>query len=392
MSSGNTATCFVAAATLLVLGTDAFAETQRGVTDTEILVGTITDLSGVTAVQGVNNANAVRLAFDEVNEKGGINGRKIRYIVEDSQYQVPRAVQAINKLINSDGVFFTIEDGGTPMNNATFPMAIEKNVPKLLPLSAARSMFEPFNRLKFSQYSSYVDQMRAGVKYFVEQRGIKAICAMYQDTDFGKDVLAGAQMQAEAMGMKIVATTAHKPTDTDFTAAIAKLREANCDLITMGTIVRDSTLIIATVKKVGWKVDLLGQVASYDTAIAEAPGNVADGFYSMSPSLYAYPDDPRPAIKAFAQKYKARYGVDVNYLGEMVYTSAQIAIEALQRAGRDLTVDSLVKAMESIQDFHDLFGGTYSFSATNHHGATAAFLSVVHDGRWEPVVDHALVY
>ena len=61
----------------------------------------------------------------------------------------------------------------------------------------------------------------------------------------------------------------------------------------------------------------------------------------------------------------------MNYLGEMGYTSAQIAIEALQRAGRDLTVDSLVKAMESIQDFHDLFGGTYTFSPTNHHGATA---------------------
>jgi branched-chain amino acid transport system substrate-binding protein len=392
MNPRRLAARLVAAASLSVLASGAFAETQRGVTDSEILIGTITDLSGVTAVQGVNNANAVRLAFDEVNEKGGINGRKIRYIVEDSQYQVPRAVQAINKLINNDGVFFTIEDGGTPMNNATFPMALEKNVPKLLPLSAARSMFEPFNRLKFSQYSSYVDQMRAGVKYFVEQRGRKAICAMYQDTDFGKDVLAGAQMQAEAMGLKIVATTAHKPTDTDFTAAIAKLREANCDLITMGTIVRDSTLIIATVKKQGWNVDLLGQVASYDTAIAEAPGNVAEGFYSMAPSLYAYPDDPRPAIKAFTEKYKARYGVDVNYLGEMGYTSAQIAIAALQRAGRDLTVDSLVKAMESIQDFHDLFGGTYSFSPTNHHGATAAFLSVVHNGRWEPVVDHALAY
>ena len=368
------------------------AEPQQGVTDTEIMVGTITDLSGVTAVQGVNNANAVRLAFDELNEQGGVNGRKIRYIVEDSQYQVPRAVQAMNKLLNNDRVFMTIEDGGTPMNNATFPMAIEKGVPKLLPLSAARSMFEPFHKLKFSQYSSYVDEMRAGVKYFVEQRGKKNICAMYQDTDFGKDVYAGAVMQTEAMGMKVVATTAHKPTDTDFSAAIAKLREANCDLITMGTIVRDSTLIIATVKKIGWNVDLLGQVASYDTAIAEAPGNVAEGFYSMSPSLYAYPDDPRPDIKAFAQRYKAKYGVDVNYLGEMGYTSAQIAIEALKRAGRDLTVDSLVKAMESIHDFHDLFGGTYSFSATNHHGATAAFLSVVHNGRWVPVVDHALAY
>ena len=305
MKPARFATRLLAAASLSVFASGAFAETQRGVTDTEILIGTITDLSGVTAVQGVNNANAVRLAFDEVNEKGGINGRKIRYIVEDSQYQVPRAVQAMNKLLNNDGVFFTIEDGGTPMNNATFPMAIEKNTPKLLPLSAARSMFEPFHKLKFSQYSSYVDQMRAGVKYFVEQRGKKAICAMYQDTDFGKDVLAGATMQAEAMGMKIVATTAHKPTDTDFTAAITKLREANCDLITMGTIVRDSTLIIATVKKLGWNVDLLGQVASYDTAIAEAPGNVAEGFYSMAPSLYAYPDDPRPAVKAFMQEYKA---------------------------------------------------------------------------------------
>jgi branched-chain amino acid transport system substrate-binding protein len=384
--------CILAGASLGLLAAAASAETQRGVTDTEILIGTITDLSGVTAVQGVNNSNAVRLAFDEVNERGGINGRKIHYIVEDNQYQVPRTVQAINKLINNDGVFITIEDGGTPMNNATFPMAIEKNMVKLLPLSAARSMFEPFHKLKFSQYSSYVDQMRAGVKYFVEQRGKKAVCAMYQDTDFGKDVLAGAQLQAEAMGMKIVATTAHKPTDTDFTAAVSKLRDAKCDLITMGTIVRDSTLIIATVKKLGWNVDLLGQVASYDTAIAEAPGNVAEGFYSMSPSLIAYPDDPRPAIKAFTQKYKARYGVEVNYLGEMGYTSAQIAIEALNRAGRDLTTDSLVKAMESIQDFHDLFGGTYSFSPTNHHGATAAFLSVVHNGRWEPVVDRALAY
>jgi branched-chain amino acid transport system substrate-binding protein len=382
----------LATASFSLLAGGAMAETQRGVTDTEILVGTITDLSGVTAVQGVNNANAVRLAFDDVNEQGGINGRKIRYIVEDSQYQVPRAVQAINKLLNSDGVFFTIEDGGTPMNNATFPMAIEKHTLKLLPLSAARSMFEPFNKLKFSQYSSYVDQMRAGVKYFVEQRGKKAVCAMYQDTDFGKDVLAGAVMQTEAMGMKVVATTAHKPTDTDFTAAIAKLREANCDLITMGTIVRDSTLIIATVKKVGWNVDLLGQVASYDTAIAEAPGNVAEGFYSMSPSLYAYPDDPRPAVQAFAKKYKAKYGFDVNYLGEMGYTSAEIAIEALKRAGRDLTTDSLVQAMESIHDFHDLFGGTYTFGPDNHHGATAAFLSVVHNGKWEPLADHALNY
>jgi branched-chain amino acid transport system substrate-binding protein len=138
---------------VIALSTQAAAATQ-GVTDTEITIGTVTDLSGVTAIQGVNNANAIRLLFDEANEKGGINGRKIHYIVEDSQYQVPRAVQAMNKLLNNDRVFMTLQDGGTPMNNATWPMALEKGVPKLLPLTAARSMFEPFNHLKFSQTSS----------------------------------------------------------------------------------------------------------------------------------------------------------------------------------------------------------------------------------------------
>ena len=380
----------LAAASFVALAAQALAaEPGTGVTDTEILVGTITDLSGVTAIQGVN---AIRLAFDDVNAKGGIHGHKIRYIVEDSQYQVPRAVQAMNKLLNNDRVFFTIEDGGTPMNNATWPMAIEKGTPKLLPLSPARSMYEPFHKLKFSQYASAVDQVRAGVKYFVEQRGKKSVCLMYQDTDFGKESLIGVNLQTEAMGMKLVASTAHKPTDTDFSANVAKLREANCDLVILGTIVRDTILIISTARKLGWNVDMLGQIAAYDTAIAEAPGGVGEGFYSMTPSTYAYPDDPRPAVREVMQRYKARYGVDLNYLGECGYTSAQIALEALQRAGRDLTVDSLLHAMETITDFHDLFGGTYTFTAANHHGATQAFLAVIHNGRWVPVLDHPLAY
>jgi len=376
-----------------VLGSASFAEEPtHGVTDTEIIIGTVTDLSGVTAIQGVNNANAIRLLFDEANAKGGINGRKIRYIVEDSQYQVPRAVQAMNKLLNNDKVFMTLQDGGTPMNNATWPMAIDKDTPKLLPLTAARSMYEPYHRLKFSQTSSYVDQMRAGTKYFVEQRGKKAICVMYQDTDFGKDVLAGVTIQTEAENLKIVATTAHKPTDTDFTAAVTKLHEAKCDLLMLGTIVRDTMIIVSTVKKTGWDVDLLGQAASYDTAIATAPGGVGEGFYSMTPTLYVYPDDPRPEIRDLMARYRARYGIDINYIGQTGVSVAQIALEALRRAGRDLTVDSLVTAMESLHEFTDIYGNTYSFGPNQHHGSTKAFLAVVKDGRWVPVADQPLGY
>ena len=377
---------------LSVWSTAVMAQQVHGVTDTEILIGTVTDLSGVTAIQGVNNANAIRMLFDEENAKGGINGRKIRYIVEDSQYQVPRAVQAMNKLLNNDKVFMTLQDGGTPMNNATWPMALEKDTPKLLPLTAARSMYEPFNHLKFSQTSSYVDQMRAGVKYFVEQRGKKTICAMYQDTDFGKDVLAGVTMQAEAEHLPVAATTAHKPTDTDFSAAVAKLHEANCDVVVLGTIVRDTMIIVSTVKKIGWNVDLVGQAASYDTAVATAPGGVGEGFYSMTPTLYVYPDDPRPEIQNLMARYRAKYGIDINYIGQTGVTCAEIAIDALRRAGRDLTVDGLVTAMESLDKFTDIYGNTYSFGPNQHHGSTKAYLAVVKDGRWVPVVAEPLGY
>ena len=103
----------LAAALAIPSVTTRAADAVRGVTDTEIIIGTMTDLSGVTAVQAVNNVNAVRMAFDEANAKGGVHGRKIKYIVEDMQYQVPKAVQAMNKLLNRDNIFFALVNGGT---------------------------------------------------------------------------------------------------------------------------------------------------------------------------------------------------------------------------------------------------------------------------------------
>jgi len=370
----------------------AWAAPPQGVTDTEIIIGTTTDLSGVTAIQGVNNSNAVRLAFEEANAKGGINGRKIRYIVEDNQYQVPHAIQGINKLINLDHIFFPVADGGTPMNNAQMPMLFEKGIPNIFPLTAARSMYEPYNFLKVAQFSSYYDQMRAGVKYFVEQKHVSHLCAMYQDTDFGRDVLAGIEAQTQAMGMKLVATTAHLPTNTDFSADLIKLRDAGCDWVGVASIVRDSIGILSQAHKIGWNVPFVGQSASYDTSVAEVPGGAGEGFYSMSPSLYAYPDDPRPAVQAFFKAYKARFGIDPNYLGETGYSTGQMVIQGLQNAGRDLTVDSFIKGIEAIHTYTDIFGTTYSFGPMQHHGETSAFLSVIHDGRWVPVQTTAMNY
>jgi branched-chain amino acid transport system substrate-binding protein len=369
------------------------AAATRGVSDTEIIIGMMTDLSGVTAVQGTNAANSIRMAFDDINAKGGINGRKIHFIVEDMQYLVPKAVQAMNKLVNLDNIFLSISSGGTPQMDAVLPMMIEKQVPSVFPLTCARSMYTPLSPYKYGQFSSYYDQMRACVKYFAETKGRKVFGSMYEDTDFGKDIHAGIVDQVSAMNLKLGAVANFAPTATDFNAHVSRLKEAGCDFVCMGTIVKDTILILQTARKMGWDVEFCGQFASYSTAVAEVPGEPAEGFYSMSPGVYAYPDDPRPAVRDVTARYKQRYGIDINYLGEAGYAAAVCLSEVLQRAGRDLTMDTFQKSMESVKDWRDMFGGPpLTITPTDHHASTQSFLSVVKKTRWTPVVAEPLGY
>jgi branched-chain amino acid transport system substrate-binding protein len=382
-----------AALVTALMGPAMAADSVRGVTDNEIIVGTYSDLSGVTAMWGVNNTNAWRMVFDDVNAAGGINGRKIKYIVEDNQYQIPRSVQAANKLINRDGVFVMVANGGTPMNNATMPDQLAKGVPNVFPLTSARSMYEPLHHLKFGLASSYYDQIRAGVKLFVEQHGKKTICAMSQDTDFGRDVMDGTRDQLKAMNVKLAAETLHKPTDTDFSASVARLRDANCDLIVVGGIVRDTVQIISAVRKTGWNVDMLGQAASYDEAVAAVPGGVSEGFYSMTPVLFVAASDSSPAVTKFAEAYKKEFGKEPNFAAQLGYTGASLVVQALKNAGKDLTADTFVSGMESIKDWHDIFGSpAMSFSPTKHQGSNESFLCVVKDGHWVPVATTPVGY
>jgi branched-chain amino acid transport system substrate-binding protein len=377
----------VAAVAAVALTTPAISgENTRGVTDNEIVIGTYTDLSGVTAVWGVNDVNAYRMAFDEANANGGVNGRQIRYIVEDMQYQVPRAVQAANKLINRDNVFIMVSNAGTPMNNATMAEQLSKGVPNIFPYSGARSMYSPLHHMKFGYSASYYDMERAGVKVFAEKYGKKRFCAMSQDTDYGRDVMDGVRDQLKAMNMQLVAETLHKPTDTDFSAAVAKLRDADCDVILLGTIVRDTVQIVSALRKIGWHVDILGNEPIYDQSVADVPGGATEGIYTMTATLYVDPIDPRPAVHAFAIKYAELYGHPPNFAAEIGYSAAELVVLALQKAGRDLTAESFVAALEGIKGYDDIFGSpTMSFSATKHQGSSDAFLCQVKDGKWVQV-------
>jgi len=358
----------------------------RGVTASEIVIGSNNDLSGPTAIIGVAANNGARMKFEEVNDAGGIHGRRIRFIVEDSQYQVPRAIQAANKLVNRDGIFAMFLSIGTPMNNAVMPMLFERGIPNLFPLTAARSMSQPFRRLQFSAVGTYYDQISAGVKYFVETGGATTPCVVYQDTDFGQEILDGATAQAAKMGLEIAARSAHKPTDTEFTAAIIRLRNAGCDLVLMGTIHKDTILLLETARKMDWTdVQWVGTTASNINSIAELESGAAEGFAIFQHMPHMYRDDPAldPAIAAWWDRYVERYGALPDYGSFEGYRDAELLVQGLQNAGPDLTVDSLIAGLEAIHDYGGLFGVTSSFGPDDHEAAEVALLSVVVDGRWQ---------
>lgn len=366
-------------------------EAAPGVTDTEVVLGTHTDLSGAIAIWGVGTVNGARMRFDEANKAGGVHGRQIRFVVEDTQYQVPRAIQAANKLINRDNIFAMVLAVGTPTNNAVMTQQFEQGVPNLFPVSGGRQMVEPPHRLKFTQRGIYYDEVRAAIKHFIETRGRKVPCTIYQDTDYGVEIFEGARDQATAMGLELAAVSSHKPTESEFTAAILRLKSAGCDIVAMGTVHRDTVLVLNAAKKMGWTdVDWVGNNAAYGQVIADASSG--EGYYAFvhMAKLYAE-DDLSPTVKTWWDNYIALYGEEPDLPAMEGYRGADLVVLALERAGRNLSRDGLIAALEGITQYTDMFGYEISFGPDKHSGATTSVLSQVRDKRWV-VLEQSISY
>ena len=370
------------------------AQAVDGVTDTEVVFGTHTDLSGAIAIWGVGVLNGARMRFDEVNEAGGVHGRQIRYIAEDTQYQVPRAIQAANKLINRDKIFAMLMAVGTPTNNAVMQDQFEAGVPNLFPGSGARSMVEPFQKLMFSQHGTYYDEIRAGVKYFAEKEGRTTPCVMYLNNEYGLEILEAAQDQAAAMGLEVAEVAAYKITDSEFTAPLIRLRNAGCDLVLMGTVHRDTILILEAARKIGWEdVAWVGNNAAYGQVIADQESGSGEGYYAFVHMAKIYEDDESltQVERDWMRRYRERYGEEAGLPAMEGYRGADLVVAALERTGRDLTREKFIAAMESIDDYTDIFGYKIVFGPNDHKGTSESALSVVRNGRWV-TLDTSITY
>jgi branched-chain amino acid transport system substrate-binding protein len=358
----------------------------QGVTNTEIVIGTHTDMSGVFAAFGAPSVKAANLYFDEINAKGGVHGRKIRFVVEDHAYQMPKANQAINKLINSDKIFAMILALGTPMNLAAFKLQDAKKIPNIAPLSAARQMLQDPIDYKFASYSAYYDQTKAGIKYLSEKEGVKTVCAMYIPSDFGIEIKEGAEDQAKALNLKYAAETTHKPDDSDFVGSLTKLKDGGCEFVAVALGVRQTITAVATAKKIGWTdAKFLVSSAGFHTAIAQAPGGITEGLYAVA----GWADivarvETTPELKEWVGKYKAATGEEPGTGALLGRDGAELFVRALEATGKDLTPDSFSKAMEGLAYENKISSNKVAFGPS-HQGSKTNIISIVKGGNWSEI-------
>jgi len=374
-----TATAMVAA------GTMAQAQSQ-GVSDTEVVIGSVNDLSGIFAAVGVPATKGANLYFDKINAAGGVHGRKIRFVVEDHGYQMPKAMQGYNKLLNRDKVFAMMQSLGTPMNLAGFRLMDPMGIPNVSPLTAARQMLQEPMRNKFTSFSSYYDQARVGTAYLAKEFGGQEVCTMYLPTDFGKEILEGTQAGAAEAGITFAAETTHKPDEADFVGSLSKLKEAGCDIVSIALGVRQAITIVGTAKKMGLTdMKFLGTSASFLTVVAKVPGGITEGFYAAASwkDLWARAEDPAPA--AFIAEYREAYGEDPVGFSMLGYGAANQLVRALEAAGPDLTHDSFIAGMESLNYQDDLVDNHLTYGPGDHQGAETVYVSVVENGSWNQV-------
>ena len=366
--------------------TATLAQAQQGVSKDEILLGSIQDLSGPIAGFGKQARLGMLLAVDEINEQGGINGRKIKLLVEDSAYDPKKAVLAAQKLVNQDKIFMMVGHIGTAQNLAAMPVQFEKNVINFFPITAAREMYEPFHKLKYSYAATYYDQMRNAVPKLVKEKGAKKACVMFQDDDFGLEILKGGEDGLKTIGMEFAEKTSYKRGATDFSSQVSKMQAGGCDFIVLGTIIRETIGAIGTARKLGYNPTFLGSSASYTDLIHKLGGKAMDGFYSTMTVQNPYTEGMSGPIQFWANKYKTKFNEDATVFSVYGYSIISSFATAANKAGKNLSTESFIKVMDTMTIEPDFFGGAVqTFSATKRLGSDASRLSQIQDGKWKTV-------
>ncbi|OIN99637.1 MAG: hypothetical protein AUJ49_10765 [Desulfovibrionaceae bacterium CG1_02_65_16] len=381
-------------------GQTAGEHAAPGVTDTSITLGSSLALSGHAGYLGTQTLRGALCYLRQVNEDGGVNGRRIDLTVYDDSYDPPRCLANTQRLIIKDQVFALFCYVGTPTTVKILPMVEEAGIPLLGMFTGANALREPFSRLLVNIRASYYQETAAAVRHLVADLGLRRIAVFYQYDAYGFDGLTGTELALKTYGLEPVARGSYVRGTLGVEEGFGKIRGSGAEAVVMiGTygacarfiqLARESRFspLFYTVSFVGaeelarrigprpGEVIIMSQVVppveaaerAETAAEASAPATVAamaGGARRYARLLAKYYPDDKP-----------------NSVGLEGYYNAQVLVEALRRAGRGLTRAGFIEALESIHGLELEPGLTASFGPANHQGLERVFFTRLRDGRF----------
>ena len=371
-------TILFAAAVFLSLAFLPIVWAERGVTDTEIRIGQWGPLTGPAALWGAV-PRGTGCYFDMINAEGGIHGRKITYFMRDDGYMPPKTKAIVKELVENKEIFAVASGVGTATGMAVKKYLHKKRVPWVSPASGSSHWAYPPTKYLFSIFPLYCDEAAIMANYAVKTLGKKRIAYIYQNDDFGKEGMLGADVVLRKLGMKAVEAVPVEIMDSDLSSHCMKLKVANPDCVIMWLSPKHGAIIVQTAAKMDFKPQWMSSSVLSDTAIMYkvSKGLFKDVIFATFAEL---PDSPHPLLRKY-KKAQEKFAPNERW-GIFFYAGfgfVEPMVEGLKRCGRDLTADNFVKAMETIKDLEGI-GPKITFGPGQRQGTRSSFLAKCIEG------------
>jgi branched-chain amino acid transport system substrate-binding protein len=330
---------------------------DTGATDTEIKIGHIVPYSGPASAYGVIGKTE-EAYFKMVNENGGINGRKVKFVSYDDAYSPPKAVEQVRKLVESDEVLVVFNPLGTPSNSAIQKYLNAKKVPQLFVATGATKWNDPKHfPWTIGWQPSYQSEALIYAKYLMKEKPDAKIVVLYQNDDFGKDYVKGLKDGFGAKASMIAAEESYEISEPTIDSHIVKLKATGADVLISITTPKFAAQTIKKMAEIDWKaLQIVANVsASVGSVIKPAGFENAQGLLSAAYAKDAA--DPQwrddPGMKKFFALLD-KYYPEADRLNSSVvygYGAAQTLTKILEMCGDDLTRANIMKQAANLKDF-----------------------------------------
>jgi branched-chain amino acid transport system substrate-binding protein len=361
---------------------------QTGVTDTEVVIGWSTPLSGPAALWGVTAHGGIAWA-DYVNEQGGIHGRKIRVVLKDDGYNPTRALVNLQEMKGE--VFAVCALLGTAVLNVAKDFFPENNIPLITAYGDIRIWaHQPKDKLRhiFIAYPDYEDEAAYLTRYAVTKLGAKKIALFYQNDDYGKMAHSGVQKALSALTgqAELVGAVPYEVTERALGTHALKMKESGAETVLLYTTPSHGALILKEMAKADYRPKALTTFTLGDPIMYSVAGEVWEGTYIALPGNSGVPGEPTAdKVVDILKKYNPKIE-GKEYLALFGAVSMMHLVEGLKNAGRDLTTDSLIAGMEKIKDWRpEGLGAPVTYGPDRRHGNNASRMSQAREGKHIPL-------